>query len=141
MQDVDRNTISGFSRRTRTNLSFITFARNMGAEVHVVTQLIVSLLGLIVFPYEHHKRSGHLSLANHKLSDLAKSGWPEWNFLLGNSENLEDLIYHLRNALSHRRVSFSSDSRSLAEVTVEFWDQKINAPNPYCGASINGAHL
>ncbi|MCB0043568.1 MAG: hypothetical protein KDE23_27965, partial [Caldilinea sp.] len=45
------------------------------------------------------------------------------------------------NALSHRRVSFSSDSRSLTGVEVTFFDRpRPNAPDNW-SASIGGSGL
>jgi hypothetical protein len=52
MKYEGRNTVWGFRDRVLKNLTFLNFARNMGADVHIVTELITSLLGLIVFPYE-----------------------------------------------------------------------------------------
>jgi hypothetical protein len=52
--DIDRNTIEGFAERTRKNLRFIVAAYDGGQDVHTVTQLINSLLGLIVYPYEFY---------------------------------------------------------------------------------------
>jgi hypothetical protein len=54
-----RNAVSGFSERVRKNLLYLNLAKKSGADVHVVTQLITSLLGLIVYPYEEIKRSGY----------------------------------------------------------------------------------
>lgn len=41
---IERNTMAGFSERTLKDLAFIYGARHHGADVHVVMQLIVSLL-------------------------------------------------------------------------------------------------
>jgi hypothetical protein len=136
-----RNTVWGFRERVRKNLVFISFARNMGADVHIVTELITSLLGLIVFPYEEAKRSGKTSMDNFKLDDLSCLGWPRWRFYLGSSDNLEDLVRHLRNAISHRRLNFSSDSRKLEEVEIKFWDRKNPKGPDDWRASINADDL
>jgi hypothetical protein len=137
---IARNTIHGFGRRTRKNLSFILFARNMGADVHIVTQLMISLQGLIVFPYEQIKRAGH-SFKEIKLKDLKEKGWPEIVPFLGSSSDLDDLIYHLRNAIAHRRIEFDSDSRVMSEVNITFKDRKPNAPSDYWGLSMNASEL
>jgi len=51
MPEIDRNTISGFAERTWKNYFFIERMRTQfGTDVHIVTQLVISLLGLIVFP-------------------------------------------------------------------------------------------
>jgi hypothetical protein len=49
-----RNDTLEFCRRTRRNLEFIENApqNDPTAPVHAVTQLALSLLGIVVFPYE-----------------------------------------------------------------------------------------
>lgn len=42
----------------------------------------------------------------------------------GSAETLGDLIHHLRNAVAHRRVWFSSDRHEPRDVEVEFADAK-----------------
>jgi hypothetical protein len=119
---------------------FILFARNMGADVHIVTQLVISLQGLIVFPYEQLRRSG-VSFEGHKLKDLRKHGWPEIVPFLGESNNLGDLLFHLRNAIAHRRVEFDSDSRVMSEVNITFRDRKTKAIEDNWGVTINAEAL
>jgi hypothetical protein len=74
---ASRNDAFGFAQRTRKNLAYIekTFAE--GADVHVVTQLVVSLLGLVVFPTE---RNVVRRLKTLNLSELESLGWPRWEF-------------------------------------------------------------
>ncbi len=139
-----RNTVWGFCDRVRKNLMFLNLERNKGADVHIVTELITSLLGLIVFPHAEIERSGYTSFDRYQLNDLAREGWPEWTFDISSSENLADLISHLRNAISHRRLSFSSDCRKLEAVEVTFRDRnprkKREEPDDW-GATINAAEL
>ena len=59
MEYYGRNTVWGFSARTLKNLAYLDAARDEGADVHVVTQLVTSLLGLIVFPYQEIKDSNY----------------------------------------------------------------------------------
>src|SRR5260370_38539658 len=83
-----RNDPLGFATRTRQNLEGIERARASGVDVHVVTQLMLSLLGLIVFPEEDHC---YEPIAPWRLDELEQSGWPKWNILLGASNTLSDL--------------------------------------------------
>jgi hypothetical protein len=136
-----RNTLAGIADRVHKNLAFITFSRNMGADVHEVTQLLLSLLGLIVFPVEDRIKGDKEAFAHIALSDLAKDGWPSWKFIIGESTNLRDLLFHLRNAVSHRRLRFSSDSRDIADVDIEFRDRKPKATDDYWGARIKATDL
>ncbi|MCT8999936.1 HEPN family nuclease [Chelativorans intermedius] len=139
--EIDRNTIEGFARRARKNLYFMLKARERGEDIHIITHLANSLLGLIVFPYAHFADAGWTDFSQIKLDDLEAEGWPSWSFHLGRSENLRDLLRHLRNALSHRRVQFSSDGRELAEVTVTFWDRRNPAGPDDWSAAIGGEQL
>ncbi|RMH35777.1 MAG: hypothetical protein D6690_08185 [Nitrospirae bacterium] len=119
---VECNTTKGFAERVPKNLQFIIDQRREGADVHEVTQLVMSLLGLIVFPYE----VGALQkIKNKDLGKLTNQGWPQWENLQderNDTKTLGDLTRHLRNAVSHRRLQFSSDDRALNEVEIEFWD-------------------
>lgn len=136
-----RNTVWGFRNRVLKNLMFLNSARSKGADVHIVTELITSLLGLIVFPFEEIKRLRLTSFDRYKLNDLLEKGWPKWTFNLGSSDNLSDLGRHLRNAISHRRILFSSDSRNLEDVEIRFGDSRNpNGPDEW-SVTINAAEL
>jgi hypothetical protein len=122
MEHYGRNTVWGFSERTLKNLAFLEAARRQGVDVHVVAQLTTSLLGLIVFPYQEICDSKYTEFRKIKLADLEAQGWPSWRVDIGKSKNFHDHIRHLRNAISHRRVYFSSDSRDPSEVEIHFRD-------------------
>jgi hypothetical protein len=136
-----RNLTEGFAQRVRKNLDFIIKERGEGKDVYEITQLVTSLLGIIVFPSEAVALD---YLEGLRLSDLEANGWPRWNILLdekGDTRTLGTLIYHLRNAASHRRLSFSSDHREMRKVEIEFEDApKKHAPINWC-AKINAGDL
>ncbi len=116
---VERNDALQFAYRTKKNLLYIEAAVRVNADVHHVTQIVNSLLGLIVFPKERNL----LKYVEHvRLSDLKKKRWPEWSISVGDSNTLAELIRHLRNAASHGRIVFSSDSRSPSKVWIEAED-------------------
>jgi hypothetical protein len=141
MNYLDRNTIPGFAMRVRKNYEFVASARAHGADVHIVTQLQVSLLGLLVFPYEYLRRDGRLPGRSESMEVLEGEGWPSWNFAIGNSATFDEHLRHLRNALSHRRFEFSSDSRELEQVHVRLWDQREPDSKPYWMVSIKAVDL
>jgi len=152
MQELEvhdpRDTVSGFAGRTVKNLHCITNAPNK-EKVHVVTHLVNSMQGLFISPYEFVDRlpsgAGIRDRFEEELNKLKGQAWPDWekwDFRLGQSDDVSKLLWHLRNALSHRRIHFSSDSRKLEDVDIQFWDkpQSPNAPVNW-HVSINGADL
>ncbi|HEX6367513.1 MAG TPA: HEPN family nuclease [Longimicrobium sp.] len=129
----------GFAERTRKNLLYVDEAFQAGADVHVITQLVNSLLGLVVFPWEKSvvERFRHIPLAT-----LKEKGWPEWQLTTGQCSTLGQLIRCLRNGTSHGHIQFSSDSRLLNEVTIEVSNYpKWCAPDPDFEGSIRADEL
>lgn len=116
MKYTTRGHALGFASRTRKNLEYIEDAFKSGANVHVITQLANSLLGLIVFPWEKHFVD---SISKVRLDDLAKRGWPIWTITKGSCETLGELIKYLRHSVAHGNILFSSDSRNIDEVNID----------------------
>ena len=117
-----RGEVYGFAERTRKNLDHIIAAHEQQEGVHVVTQVVLSLLGVVVFPFERHESIGAWDLT---LVELEHVGWPQWSYLKGwPPQRLSELVRHLRHATAHGNIAFSSDSRFLREVEVTF----TNAP-------------
>jgi hypothetical protein len=109
-----RNDTVEFCRRTRRNLGFIENAlqNDPNAPVHAVTQLTLSLLGIVVFPYEKLDETIFYKTVTQMKSD----GWCGWSIMLDKpkkahetTRTLGDLLRHLRNAVAHGRLRFSSD--------------------------------
>lgn len=115
-QNGDRNQSLEFARRTMVNLDFIIGAHDKNS-VHVVTQSILSLLGLVVFPWE---RSAIDAIKRMKLPVLSSQGWPKWDMSGINVVLVGDLIKVLRHSVSHGNVNFDSDSQNPADVIVKF---------------------
>jgi hypothetical protein len=137
-----RNTVWGIGQRTLKNFDFLACAQTMGADVHVVTALVTSLLGLIVFPYQEIKERGYTDFKKCKLKDLENAGWPNWKTELDPTcDNLDRLVFHLRNAVSHRRVIFTSDSRELNQVDLVLSDRKNPKGPDDWQATINAVEL
>ncbi len=139
--DQDRNEALEFARRTRGNLTFIENAKAQGADVHAVTQLTLSLLGLIVFPKERLLLDETKKMT---LNTMASKGWPTWTITRDDTKKgtstLADIIYHLRNAVSHGRLVFTSDSPEIDDVAIIVEDKKGREDaEPYWRAQI-GAH-
>ena len=114
----DRNGTEIFARRTRKNLEFIATSAMNGEDVHPVTQAILALLGIVVFPWE---TSAFDLVKKRKLPALSAGGWPKWN-MSGVKRVIElgDLIEVLRHSIAHGNIEFSSDSKSPVDVTISF---------------------
>src|SRR5450432_1565157 len=115
----NRNGTAVFAERALKNLGFIALAAERGADVHPVTQTVMALLGVIVFPWEHNALA---AIKREKLPVLsATEGWPRWE-MSGTRRVLEvgQLVHVLRNCVAHGKVEFDSDSRDPAEVTLVF---------------------
>ena len=70
---LSRNEAMGIVERTRKNLVYMREARRAGADVHEVTHLLNSLLGLVVVPWERQKELG-ANILDVDIETLA--GWP-----------------------------------------------------------------
>jgi hypothetical protein len=112
---TSRNNALGFARRTRTNLEYIERAFSTREDVHVITQLANSLLGLIVFPWEQ-KFADHIKAV--PIDELVAKGWPQFEITKGECQTLGQLVRYLRHAVAHGRITFSSDSREINEVSI-----------------------
>jgi hypothetical protein len=114
----DRNTIEGFAARVEKNLRFVSDQFEAGKDVHVVTQLVLSTLGLIIFPYEVMIREKVFPA--YRMADLYSEGWPQFSVLRGTGfETLDELIKHLRDAVSHYQIEFKPvNERHLDRITI-----------------------
>jgi len=116
---VGRSTVSGFAERTRRNLAYIeqAHAQSEGERVHLVTQIVNSLLGLVVFPYGYFlgNQAWRLAATNQVLDEL---DWPRWKETEGQdlkkAKNLFDLIKYLRHGISHQHITFSGTDGLLS---------------------------
>lgn len=100
--------IIDFARRTRANLHHIQTAVQMDKDVYEFTQLVNSLLGLLVFPREHYFGT----IPNTPLSVLVQQGWPEIRPTFGQlqEETLPQLLRMLRNGVAHCNLEFLADN-------------------------------
>jgi len=140
-----RNEAFEFATRARQNLEFIEAAASRGdaSEVHVVTQLTLSLLGILVFPKEKLLLG---EIESTPLADLTKGGWPAWLVTRDEAgkptDTLGRLLRHVRNAVAHGRITFSSDSPRMQDVSLLVEDKrKREDPAPYWCAEISAMNL
>jgi hypothetical protein len=105
-----------FAERTRHNLEVIRQQHVEGNDVFEVTQLINSMLGLLVLPKEHY----YQSIPTTPLEQLRKEGWPE-PVLSGNLKahsDLRDLIRLLRNSVAHFNIEFTESGGHIDGVVL-----------------------
>ena len=76
---VSRSGAIGFAQRTRKNLKHVREAFESGEDLHVVTQLVNPLLGIVVVPKAQYFEESFLSV---RLEKLYKCCWPEWDITL-----------------------------------------------------------
>jgi hypothetical protein len=89
------------------------------------------------------------SVEKKTLADLAKDGWPSWLITQDcpkkpedRTETLGKLIYHVRNAVAHGRISFTSDSPRPEEVMLLVEDKHRSEDRaPYFRAEISAIDL
>lgn len=136
-----RNLSTGIAKRTLKNLEFIKQAFDRGEDVHVVTQTLNSLLGLLVFPVENEKDTKLFEYLKSKSLDppdyflAIQQCSPDFPlvpslkiFQFEKCKNLGDFFTRLRNAIVHRRLDFSSDSHNLDVVFITMQDKTLGKP-------------
>lgn len=140
---TSRTTIPGFARLTRDNLELAKTSFDTRKDFHIITQVVNSLLGLVVVPSALHSKKAYLQV---KLDELADPGWPEWEFTGKEgweSETLGDFLRGLRNAAAHGHFIFldNPNSRCLEKVRVSVsdgphesapWRYEIQGDQLYC---------
>ena len=118
-----------FAHRVRLNLEAVEAVVTVApAKAHRVTQLVLTLLGLIVLP----KASRYLDAAGPAtLSELATQGWPTWSITQdssrrpdGAADTLGDLLWHLRSTITAGQIRLTAGDRPFEDVAIYF-DQQV----------------
>ena len=104
---IYEDVVRDFASRTKKNLEVIETLQNEGREVFEVTQLINSMLGLLVFPQQRYIQS----IPKTPLKQLENEGWPVPRVTgrFRQVTNLNQLIRYLRNAVAHFNIKFIGD--------------------------------
>ncbi len=100
-----------FATRTRCNLEKIEADHAAGVDVYEVTQLINSLLGMLVFIQVKKK------LPKTHLSEIA--GFPKVDFILGKNltEKFDKFIEFVRHAVAHGNVEAEAQGKGSKTIT------------------------
>lgn len=121
MEYSQESLVLDFAERTRSNLELVAHEAQAGnASAFEVTQLINSLLGLLVFPRERFLED----IPETPLQDL--SGWMDTavRFEAGTRpKTLRELIRVLRNGVAHFNIEFFSEKGQVVGVRVANMDR------------------
>lgn len=114
--------VKDFATRTRKNLETIRELKDSDAEgeIYEVTQLINSLLGLLVFPRQEFMTA----IPRTSLSDLEEAGW-SIPTVVGSGPQVTDLnqlVSYLRHAISHFNLRFLDDGNNKI-AGLEVWNE------------------
>ena len=125
MRYDEDHVIRDFARRTQQNLATIDRLHQSGHKVYEATQLINSMLGLLVFPKEEYFDQ----IPETPLEELEVQGWPVPR-VTGNFKQVSDLrqlIKYLRNAVAHFNLEFPDDgTNQLRQLRVWNTDPRTN---------------
>ena len=106
-----------FIARTQKNLKAIKCLKQKGGEVYEVTQLLNSMLGLLIFPKE---RRLYEKIQPKSWDTMVEEGWPLPSGDNAHVSDLEELIRHMRNAVAHCKFNLTTDHDEIS--SIEFRD-------------------
>jgi hypothetical protein len=117
-----KDLVRDFAHRTKKNLEAIETLKRRDVEVFDVTQLVNSMLGLLVFPKEKYVDK----IPDIPLQELREAGWPipEVTGKFPQATDLNQLVHYLRNAVAHFNIEFPGDGDADIEV-LRVWNIDI----------------
>lgn len=136
------NVIYDFINRTRANLRLIEEhaakapqpsdeglieGNDKEARAFEVTQLVNSLLGLVVFPQQHYRDQ----IPKEPLSKLEAMGWPKplvRGTFPDDLNNLADLMRYVRNSIAHFNIEFTSSNNQTID-GIRIWNNRSQVEN------------
>lgn len=98
-----------FIVRTETNLRAIENLRKQGEHVYEVTQLINSLLGLLVYPREVF--FDDIPIVTRET--MKKDGWPLPDEEISQIQCLSALVKNMRNAVAHFNIEIITNKNDI----------------------------
>jgi hypothetical protein len=109
-----------FIARTQKNLKAIECLKQKGGEVYEVTQLLNSMLGLLIFP-----RARFFEKIQDKSWDLMdKEGWPLPSGDNAHVSNLKQLVRNMRNAVAHFNIELVNDGNEIIGIRFSSYHRK-----------------
>lgn len=124
-----KDIIKCFIKRTNCNLKTIQDLSQNGEPPYEVTQLINSLLGLVVLP----KEKLFEKIPPTSFSDLENDGWPS-AFLQSSTrtdlnDNLKSLSICLRNGITHFNIKTTEKQGNITGVIIRDRKSKKHSPH------------
>jgi len=100
-----KDLVRDFAERTRANLALVRDAAKTGQNAYEVTQLMNSMLGLLVFPQQEF----YNKIPETKLVDLENDGWPipRVRGSYPQVADLKQLERYLKNGIAHFNLRFT----------------------------------
>ena len=117
------NFVKDFAERSRSNLMRLEAKERRGGKYYEVTQLINSLLGMLVFIHEEEL------LRNTRLDGIP--GFPNVKPVVGKRKTkLSDLVEALRDAVCHRQIEQDTTGGSETITGFTFWKTRSRGKKP-----------
>lgn len=120
MEFTDENNFAKeFFKRTMYNLNLYEHHNEICKEVfqYEVTQLVNSLLGLVVFVKEEG-----VAFSSIQLSEIKSESSISWNYCDRDGgglevKNFKNFLRHIRNAIAHKRLTIkSNDQKEISSI-------------------------
>ena len=109
-----------FIARTQKNLKAIECLKQKGGEVYEVTQLLNSMLGLLIFP----KEKLYKKIQPKNWDMMVKEGWPLPSGDNAKVSDLEELIRKMRNAVAHINIELVNDGNEIIGIRFSSYHRK-----------------
>jgi hypothetical protein len=121
-----QNLVVDFAKRTKHNLDRIRQMKQGDETVYEVTQLINSMLGLLVFPKENF----YENIPRIPIDELERKGWiiPKVIGSFPQVTDLRELIRYLRNAIAHFNLEFYNEGTDEIK-GIMVWNYKKDSIN------------
>lgn len=124
-----KDVVLDFIRRTRRNLELVrehAEAEDAGGisdeerRAFEVTQLVNSMLGLLVFPQQKCFNAIPMT----PLAELEQNGWPSLRAVEGHQDvaDLRQMMTYMRNAVAHSNIEFLEDGGNI--VGLRIWNKR-----------------
>ena len=102
-----------FIARTQKNLIAIECLKDISCKVYEVTQLLNSMLGLLIFPKE---RRLYEKIQNKRWDMMVKEEWPLPSEDYSHVSDLKQLITNMRNAVAHCNFEIITENDEISSI-------------------------